>query len=69
MIFNQAQAEFLKNEFGLDVRPGESVHIPKDQWDKLIDDFLMIECDEAMKEPFSDRGRVAVSLIDMPYSM
>ena len=71
MIFNKKQVNFLKKEFGLEFEPDVNVALTFEDWIKITDDTFEIEADELLaagkNNPLSERGEVAVSIIDMDY--
>lgn len=71
MIFNKKQVNFLKKEFGLEFEPDVDVALTFEDWIKITDDTFEIEADELLaagkNNPLSERGEVAVSIIDMDY--
>lgn len=71
MIFNKNQVNFLKKEFGLEFEPDVNVALTFEDWIKITDDTFEIEADELLaagkNNPLSERGEVAVSIIDMNY--
>lgn len=71
MIFNKKQVDFLKKEFGLEFEPDVNVALTFKDWIKITDDTFEIEADELLtagkNNPLSERGEIAVSIIDMDY--
>lgn len=68
MIFNQKQAEFIKKEFDIDVEADKEIILDKKVFDHIIDESFLIEgveSDIAENCPLSERGEIAVSIVDM----
>lgn len=66
MVFNDKQAAFLADEFGMHVKPGEKVQFTREERHELREKCIEIEIDESWKSrTLSERGQVAVSLVDL----
>lgn len=62
---SKKQAEFLRDEFGMDISAGDTLDLDEEKEDEIIMDLQMIECDEAEKQYLiSERGRIAISILD-----
>lgn len=68
MKFTPEQAEFVKEEFGLEYPADTENPMQLKTWRLIKDACFMIECSDTDKDgPTTDRGRIATSICDMRY--
>lgn len=67
--FTKEQAGFLQDELNMFVTVAADTEISKEQRGKIVNYCMDVEASESgksviLKEPFSERGKIAASLVD-----